>query len=50
MFIVEGTPLVDPSLAGAKLESAYFVAWVDSTGAVATLEPITEGEYRRLSE
>jgi len=50
MFIVEGTPLVDPSLAGAKLESAYFIARVDSTGAVATFEPITEAEYRRLSE
>lgn len=48
-YVVEGTPLIDPSLVdNAELESNYMVCTLDKNGEVDELNYIEESEYNKL--
>jgi hypothetical protein len=48
MYVVEGTPLIDPSLAATPLESDFLISRLDSAGNVEELQPVSRDEYESL--
>ena len=44
-FVVEGTPLIDPSLVTAKLKSNYIISRLDKKGNVVKMEYANKIEY-----
>lgn len=49
-YVVEGTPLIDRSLASAELASPYMVATLDRQGGVRELRYVSQEEYRQLQD
>lgn len=48
-YIVEGTPLIDPSLAqGIEMESNFMYCRIDKNGEVESFEYVDEAEYNAL--
>jgi len=47
-FIIEGTPLIDPSLASAWTEGQFMVTIMDKNGKVLETKSVTEEEYKLL--
>lgn len=45
-FVIEGTPLIDPTLASTQVEGAYVLSRLNRAGDVAELRYVTEAEYR----
>jgi len=48
-YVVEGTPLVDPALAGSPPESAFMIAYVNGHEET-TLAHVTQDEYANFRE
>ncbi len=49
-FVVEGTPLIDPSLVSVEGQSDYIVSKVDEEGEVEAIQYISKGEYEDLKK
>lgn len=49
-YVVEGTPLIDKSLAAAELESKYMTATLDKKGNVKEFRYVSAEEYRKLRD
>ena len=47
-YIIEGTPLIDPSLAAGKLKTNFIVSRLDQSGAVKEFRYVDEKEYAAL--
>ena len=47
-YVVEGTPLIDPSLASNELKSNFMICKADKNGEVSSLEYVTEKEYNKI--
>ncbi len=49
-FVVEGTPLIDPSMASVERESDYIVSKMDESGEVEELRYVSANEYAALKK
>ena len=50
-YIVEGTPLIDPSLANnVELDSPYNMVSYNKDGEVTEITPLTEAEYNKMKQ
>lgn len=47
-FIVEGTPLIDRTMASSTLNSSFLIARVDSIGNIQDLRSVSRDEYESL--
>ena len=47
-FLVEGTPLIDPAIAGETLPSAYRLARFSSSGVLSSSRGLTREEFANL--
>ena len=50
MYIVEGTPLIDPELASEKLQSNYIISRLDKKGTVMELKYVDKSEYDTIKK
>ena len=48
MYIVEGTPLIDPQLAGTSLTSNYIISEIEKNGQVAKTRYVSREEYASI--
>lgn len=49
-YVVEGTPLIDKSLASNELESNFMIAKLDREGSVKEFRYVSEEEYMNLRD
>jgi hypothetical protein len=49
-YVVEGTPLIDPSLASAKLQSNYIISILDKKGNVIETKYVSKAEYESIKK
>jgi len=47
-FIIEGTPLIDPSLAKGPLPSSHMICRLDGSGKVEEFSYVTKDEYGKV--
>ena len=49
-FVVEGTPLIDPSLATAELQSNRIISKLDNKGSVVETKYVSNAEYELIKK
>ena len=49
-YVVEGTPLIDPSLVSAKLQSNYIISILDKKGNVIETKYVSKAEYESIKK
>ncbi len=49
-YVVEGTPLIDPKLVVAKLESNYIISKLDRDGKVLQTKFVNKAEYESIKK
>ncbi|RJR22319.1 MAG: hypothetical protein C4581_01005 [Nitrospiraceae bacterium] len=49
-FVVQGTPLIDPTLASSQLKSNYIVSNLNDNGEIVSTQYVSKEEYIKLKD